>query len=134
MMEALNSPKPFVETSAIRLELSPEGILICYYKPRQFLTLDQAREIVRARLEFVGRTPRPVLIYNLGAIGIDKQARRYMSSNADALSGVSAAATITESYFTHYVMELIYKIERPPLPARNFLSAQRAMAWLKTFL
>lgn len=121
-----------VETEFVRLYLEDE-ILVCHYKRARLINLDMAREIVGTRLRNFGREPRPVLIYNLGVVEMDKAARRYVSSG-DGVSGIMAAATIADSNFTHYIMSLIYRMERPPMPARSFVDERRAVAWLKTFL
>jgi hypothetical protein len=122
-----------VETPYIRLELLDSGILVASYKRRTLVTLEMAREIVQTRLDFVGREPRPVLIFNLGVVEVDKAARKYVSSG-DGVAGIKAAATVTDNLATHFIMSFIYKFERLPMPVRNFTREDKAMEWLKVYL
>ena len=115
------------------MELLDNGILVATYKRRMLITLDMAREIVRTRLDFVGREPRPVLIFNQGVTQIDKPARRYVSSG-DGVAGISAAAIVSDRLATNLIMSIIFKIEKPPIPARMFRHQDKAMTWLETYL
>jgi hypothetical protein len=121
------------ETEYIKLDLLDNGILVAYYKACRLLTLDMARSIVRSRLEFVGMDPRPVMVYNRGVVQIEKAARRHVGSG-DGVKGIKAAATIADNWTTYMIMGLIYLVEKPPMPAKTYMDADRAMAWLETFL
>jgi hypothetical protein len=124
---------PVVETDYIRLELLPNGILIATYKRRIKVTLEMATEIVQTRLNFTGREPRPVLIYNQGVVKIEKSARKYVSSD-DGIAGIKAAAIIVNAASTSIIMNFILRMERPDIPAKTFTSEKEAMTWLETYL
>ena len=121
------------ESDYIRLELLPDGILVAFYKKHKVVTLEMAKEIVGTRLNFVGRVPRPVLIYNLGVLQMDKPARKYVSSG-DGIAGIKAAAIIADKLSTYIIMGFIMSVERPPMPTRIFTRRSKAVAWLTTFL
>jgi hypothetical protein len=126
---------PTVENDFIHLELLPNGILIATYKRRTLVNLAMAKTIVKTRLDFTGRDPRPVLIYNQGVVKIDKSAREYVSSN-DGIAGISAAAIIVDKASTSMIMNFILSMQRPEIPARMFPLRKKdeAMAWLESFL
>jgi len=122
-----------IETPYIVMELLESGILVATYKRRTLVTLEMAREIVQARLEFTGREPRPLLLMNQGVVEIDKSARKYVSSD-DGLAGIKAAAIIVDHLSTAIIMSFILSVERPDIPAKMFTRAEKAMRWLETYL
>jgi hypothetical protein len=122
-----------VETPYVRLELLENGILIASYKRWRRVTLEMAREIVQTRLDFTGREPRPVLIYNLGVVQFDKPARAYVSAG-DGIAGVKAAAIMEDRLATSIIISFILTFERPPMPVRTFRDRTGAINWLETYL
>jgi hypothetical protein len=121
------------DTPFVRLELLENGILVAIYKRHSVVTLDMAREIVRSRLEFTGRSPRPVLVLNQGVVEFDKEARKYVSTG-DGIAGIKAAAIVVDKASTAFIISFILKVERPGMPAKAFSRRGPAMRWLETFL
>ena len=120
-------------TPFVHLALLDNGILVATYRRQKLLTLAMAKEIVQARLDFVGRDPRPILVINEGVIQMDKDARKWVSSG-DGIVGVKASAVLAGPLSTWFIMSLILQVERPPMPVRVCRKQDRAMAWLETFL
>jgi hypothetical protein len=120
-------------TPFVHLALLDNGILVATYGKQKLLTLAMAKQIVQARLDFVGRDLRPVLIINEGVTEMDKGARKWVSSG-DGIAGIKASAVIAGSLSTWFIMSLILQVERPPMPVRVCRKEDRAMAWLETFL
>ena len=123
------------DTRYVRLELLESGILVAAYKRYRIVDLDMAREIVKARFDFVGRDAfLPVMVLNLGVIYMEKDARKYVSSG-DGVAGIKAAAVLLDNNLaTYYIMSLIRQVEQPPMPVRKFRKRDRALEWLTTFL
>jgi hypothetical protein len=121
-----------LDTDFVKLELLDSGILVATYHRRAQVNLSIAREIVRARLAFAGRVPRPVLVKNEGVLELDREAREYVTSG-DGVAGIKAAAIVTEQLSTYYIMSFIQTVE-PPFPAAQFTREDEALRWLAGFL
>ena len=121
-----------LDTDFVKLELLDSGILVATYKRRMQVNLSIAREIVRARLAFAGRMPRPVLVKNEGVVEMDREAREYVTSG-DGIAGISAAAILTDQLSTIYIMSFIQTVATP-FPMEHFAAEEEAMRWLSGFL
>lgn len=121
------------DTEYVRLELLDNGILIATYKKCKLLTEEMAREIVQARIDFVGREPRPILVLNEGVSQMEKAARQVVGAG-DGVDGVKASAVVANKLSTYYIMSLILQVQRPPMPVRVYRRVDTAMAWLEKFL
>ncbi|TDW97074.1 DUF7793 family protein [Dinghuibacter silviterrae] len=120
-------------TPYVDLELLDNGILIATYKKQMQITLDMARQIVRDRLEFAGRTPRPLMLLNQGVVEMKRAALRYLST-AEGIAGISATAVVTGKANTYAIIELIMKLHKPPFPIKWVKNEEKAMKWLQQFL
>ena len=115
-----------VENDYVSLELLESGILIATYKKYKRITLEIAKEIVRMRLTFTGREPRPVLVMNMGVTEISKPARKHLSSG-DGIAGISASAIVVDNAATAFIVGFILWIERPLIPVKPFERKENAM-------
>ena len=122
-----------VETPYVKLELLPSGILVATYKRRALITLELAKEIVKTRLDFTGRTPRPVIVFNLGVLEFHRDAQYYVSHD-EGVAGLSAGAIIKDHLSSALISSFILKVAKTQIPARAFYYPQKAMKWLETFL
>lgn len=121
------------ETDYLLMELLENGMLVATYKKVKLINLGIAREIVQARLDFVGPSPRPVMVLNDGALQMDKAARKFMAS-LDGVAGISAAAIVADHFTIFFFASIIIKIERPPIPVNICRSYHAAFAWLVQYL
>ena len=120
-------------TPLVHLALLDNGILVATYRKQKLLTLEMAQQIVQARLDFVGRDPRPVLVLNEGVMQMEREARKWVASG-DGIVGVKASAVVAGPLSTWFIMSLILQVDRPPMPVKVCRKFDTAMAWLETFL
>ncbi len=110
-----------------------DGLLIATYQSGLEINLSIARSIVSDRLSFTEGRPYPVLIYNLGVVSIDKEARDFFSS-ADGTIGVRVAAIITDSAYKVSLTNFFLLVTRPPLPVKLFQQDTKALRWLRQYI
>jgi hypothetical protein len=123
--------KKILDTPYVHFELQ-DDLLICTYKKGSRLNLDMAKEIVKARLEFINYKPTLLLVYNQGVVSMDKKAREYLSTE-DGVKGVIAAAIVVGSPFTSFMANFFVSVNRPIMPVRIFSNAKGALKWLQKF-
>ena len=109
-----------------------DDLLIATYKKGVKLSLDMAKEIVKARLEFTNHKPSLVLIYNQGVVSMDKKARDYLSSN-EGISGIIAAAIVLDSPFGSFLGNFFLSVTKPKIPARIFSKKEEALKWIQKY-
>ena len=122
-----------IDTPLVHLALLNNGILVATYRRQKVLTLPMMKDIVQARVDFVGLEPRPVLLLNEGVMQVERAARRWVSSGI-GVTGIKATAVLAGPLSTWFIMKLIAKVNRPPMPVEVFRTRAKAMAWLETFL
>lgn len=110
-----------------------EGLLVATYKKGLRLNLDMAKTIVKSRLSLMGDKELPVLIYNLGVISMDKEARDYLSSS-EGVKGLKAGAIVLNSPYGSFLGNFFLSVTKPPIPARIFTNTKSAMKWLEKFI
>lgn len=119
------------DTPYVHFELQ-DDLLICTYKKGLRLNLDMAKEIVKARLEFINYEPKLVLIYNQGVVSMDKNARDYLSSD-EGISGAIAGAIVLDTPFGSFLGNFYLAVTKPKIPLRIFSKKEAALKWLDKF-
>ncbi|MCX2680638.1 hypothetical protein OOZ15_11855 [Galbibacter sp. EGI 63066] len=108
------------------------GILFFEYKDQVTIGLQQAIEVVATRIKLQNGIPYPILCDIRGIKNIDKDARRYLSTEGSLLS--KAVALISDTPLSHIVSELYVKNNNPPVPTKVFNEMEEGLAYLKSFL
>jgi len=121
----------FLDTSYVYFELD-DDLLIGSYKKGLKINLEIAKEIVKARLEFIDYKPKLTLVFNLGVISMDKKARDYLSSE-EGVRGVIAGAIVLDSPVGSFLGNFYLSVSKPKVPARIFTRKQDAIKWLSKF-
>ncbi|MDP4264536.1 MAG: hypothetical protein Q8941_18545 [Bacteroidota bacterium] len=109
-----------------------DDLLTGVYKKTPRLTLDMAKEAVKARLELTGSQQVLGLIYNEGVKSIDKKARDYFSSEEGTL-GIIAAAYIVDSPFKSAIANFFIYASRAKIHVRVFTKKEAALKWLAQY-
>lgn len=109
-----------------------DDLLIGTYKKNKKLTLEQAKEIVRMRLEFTGPEPVVALVFDQGVMKMDKDARDYLSS-PDGLRGFKAAALVLNNPFSFLLGNFYVYVTKVSFPVRFFTKKDAAMKWLQKY-
>jgi len=120
------------ETPYVRYEVR-EGLLIATYKEGVRIDLAVARQIVADRLALSGGRPMVALVYNLGVISMDKEARDFLSSPSGN-QGLRAGAIVLDNAFNIALSDFFLTVNRPNIPSRIFRETAEALAWLQPFL
>jgi hypothetical protein len=87
-----------LDTPYAKFEIQ-DGILCIFYKKGLTITQEIAKEIVETRLNFSNHEYYPLLIIDLGIIGMDKNARDHLSSK-EGTSKVTASALVLNTVYS----------------------------------
>ena len=120
-----------LDTPYIHYELQ-DDLLIGRFKKGLKITLDMAKEMIKARHEFTEYKPVVVLVYDQGVVSIDKKARDYLSSD-EGVRGFIAGAFVLDSPFDSFLGNFFLKVSKPKVPAKVFSRTDEAMKWLEKF-
>ncbi len=92
------------------------GILFFTYKENIILRLAEAIEIVTERIAFQNGKAYPILCDIRGIKHIDKDARRYLSTEGAQLT--KAVAFISDNPLSHILSNVYLKANTPPNPIK----------------
>lgn len=120
------------DTPYVLLEMK-DGILHGTYKKGLKITLEIARAIVAARLEFTEGKDLPAVIFNQGVVSMDKAARDFLAS-PDGTKGIKAAAMMLDSAFSSFLGNFYLSVNKPPMPVRIFTNTNAALKWIQKFV
>ncbi|HEX6193559.1 MAG TPA: hypothetical protein VFZ42_14395 [Chitinophagaceae bacterium] len=120
-----------LDTAYVRYELEGD-LLIGWYKKDLKITLPVAREIVKTRLEFADHKPVVALVYNLGVVSFNKDARDYLASD-EGVQGVIAGAIVLDSPVGSFLGNFYLSVAKPKIPSRIFSKKEAAMKWLNKY-
>ena len=125
--------KNVLDRNYVYLELE-DGILFVTFKEGLEMTLEIAKEIVEARVNFCGGKSYPGLANDMGLVSMDKYSRDYLSSD-EGIKGVSAAALLTDSVFNTFIANFFLQINviKPKVPTRIFTDKFKALKWLEQY-
>jgi hypothetical protein len=74
----------------------------------------------------------PLLIYLKNSPVPDKETRRFSTEKLPEI--YSAMAMISEPGLAQFIINILFKLKKPPIPIRSFTDAERAREWLKEFI
>jgi hypothetical protein len=123
-MEVLDTPYVHYEVK--------DDILFATYKKGVRIDLDIARRVVEDRLNLTGRKGMVALVFNHGVMGMDKEARDFLSSPSGN-EGLKAGAIIANNEFTSLLGNFFLSVNRPNIPARMFTNVSQARKWLEKY-
>ena len=117
----------------IKFEIK-DGILYGPYPDGVELNLNNVKQMVDHRLEFLDGRKVPALVDTTGILKVTKEARDYMAS-PEGSEGILAAAILSRSMFSKFVSNFFIKISliKSPLPIKLFSTEAEALNWLKQF-
>lgn len=98
------------------------------------LTLPQAKEVVKLRLELIDGNSYPILVDGRKVKTMNKECRDYFGQ-PDALKGVKAGAILVDSTFSKFLGNFFLKVtyKNKKLPTMLFTSKDEALKWLGKF-
>lgn len=74
----------------------------------------------------------PLLIYLSNSPIPDKETRRISTEQLPVI--YSAMAMISEPGLAKFIMNILFKLQPPPIPMKNFTNEKEAGEWLKQYL
>jgi hypothetical protein len=74
----------------------------------------------------------PLLIYLSNSPVPDKETRKFSTEQLPII--YSAMAMISEPGLAKFIMNTLFKLQKPPIPMQNFADEKEAKAWLKQYL
>ncbi len=112
-------------------ELKESGILVSYSKPnKRIVTLISANvELVK---KITGGRPVPLLIYLCDSPVPDKETRKFSTEKLPEI--YSAMAMVSKAGLSAFIMKILYKFQKPPIPMKSFTNDQEAEKWLNQFI
>src|SRR5262245_33882900 len=82
--------------------------------------------------QITNNTPVPLLIYLSNSPVPDNETRRFSTEQLPHV--YTAMAMISEPGLARLIMNLLFKLQLPPIPMKHFTDERKAIAWLKHFL
>lgn len=107
-----------------------DGILVSLSKnPRRTVANLSANALLIKQITNDRRMP--LLIYLSNSPIPDKEARKF--STEQLSRQYSAMAMISEPGLAKFIMNILFKLQPPPIPMRNFTDETEARAWLQQY-
>ena len=107
------------------------GILISVSKNSK-RTVQNITDNVDFVKKITGNKTVPVLIYLSKSPVPDKETRRFASEQLPKI--YAAMAMVSNDKLGKFIMNILFKFKRPPIPMKNFDNDKEAKQWLKQFL
>jgi hypothetical protein len=82
--------------------------------------------------KITGNKKAPLLIYLKNSPVPDKATRKLSTEKLPEI--YSAMAMISEPGLAQFIMKILFKLKRPPIPMRSFTDVEKAKEWLKEFV
>jgi hypothetical protein len=120
-------------TSVSTLWLDDDDILHVEYLPGATLTVEDAREQLKAAIDLAGDRPLRVLTDMRGEVRTGDRAVRAELSGPESAARTRALAMLVDSAAARALVNFYMAVTRPPFPTRMFTSQDEALAWLRTF-
>ena len=112
-------------------ELKESGILVSYSKP-----IKRTVPLISANVELVkkitGGGPVPLLIYLCDSPVPDKETRKFSTEKLPEI--YSAMAMVSKPGLSAFIMKILFKFQKPPIPMKSFTNEQEAEKWLNQFI
>lgn len=112
-------------------ELKESGILVSYSMP-----IKRTVPLISANVELVkkitGGRPVPLLIYLCDSPVPDKETRKFSTEKLPEI--YSAMAMVSKPGLSAFIMKILFKFQKPPIPMKSFTDDQEAEKWLNQFI
>lgn len=113
-----------------------DGVICQVIKPHlNAFNLTVAKELVADRLktcESKEGITHPVILVFSNMVSIDKETREYYSQK-EPFRYLSAIAIIMDNYVARLICNLVYAINKPPIPMAFFNDKSKALKWLEKY-
>jgi len=107
-------------------------ILFTEFLPKTHLTIEDAKEIVKARIRYSDGATYNVIVDLTNVVKVEFAVRKYLASH-DGYEGIEKLAIIAKSRLSRMMANFFLKLDRPVKPTMAFTSIEKAQMWLKGF-
>ncbi len=107
------------------------GILVSLSKST-LRTVTNIRENGELVMRITDNKKVPLLIYLKNSSVPDKETQKFSREQLPKI--YTAMAMISEPGLARFIMNLLFKLQPPPIPMKNFTDAKEAKEWLKQYL
>ncbi|MDH5366323.1 MAG: hypothetical protein OEW67_05005 [Cyclobacteriaceae bacterium] len=107
------------------------GILHCYFKKRDRIDINIAKEGVKDRIEFIKKKDYPCLFDISKVNEVSKEARDYLANEGNDY--VLASALVVNSPVIRVLANFFIIVNKPKNPTKMFNDRKKAVKWLNTF-
>lgn len=122
-----------IELSSGKMWLDEDGIVCIEMLPNAEVTLADAQEAADARFKLAGGRRRPLFVDIRKTKSVTREARAQYARES-AQRSVSALALYVDSKISTIMGNFFISYNKPPYPARLFVSKEEAIKWLKGFI
>ena len=111
--------------------LSDDGILYSYSKSIK-RTVDNISKNIELVKNITGNKTVPLLIYLVNSPVPDKETRKYSTEQLPTV--YKAMAMVSKPGLSKFIMNILFKFQKPPIPMKSFTNDIAAKEWLKQYL
>ena len=129
-MIPIPTDRPIFDGDIATYWLNDDGILVSRSKSIK-RTVDNITANVVLVKQITNNTPVPLLIYLSSSPVPDKETRRFSTAQLPHI--YTAMAMIAEPGLVRLIMNLLFKLQPPPIPMKHFTDEHQAIAWLKHY-
>jgi hypothetical protein len=129
-MIPIPTDRPVFEGDIATYWLDDNGILVSRSKSIRRTVANITANVALVK-QITNNTPVPLLIYLSSSPVPDKATRRFSTEQLPQI--YTAMAMMSEPGLARLIMNLLFKLQPPPIPMKHFTDEQQAIAWLKHF-
>ncbi|MEY2792694.1 MAG: hypothetical protein RJA76_686 [Bacteroidota bacterium] len=130
-MEPKNIRKNLIKGEIADYIFEDRKLLISYSKQIQ-RTVKNITENVNLVKSITQNTPVPLLIFLKPSPMPDKQTRELSKQKLPEI--YTAMAMVAEGNLGSLIMNILFKLQKPPIPMKTFSKEEKARIWLKQFM
>jgi hypothetical protein len=118
------------ETEIATFWMGPEGILYSISKPPRRTVANITANMAMVREISPNRKP-PLLVYLCPSPVPDRETRKLVTRHLPEL--YSAMAMIADSRLAKLIMNILFSVNKPPIPMKTFSDPEKAKGWLSLY-
>ncbi|MGE5377778.1 MAG: STAS/SEC14 domain-containing protein [Bacteroidota bacterium] len=131
MMTRIPNDRQIYEGEIATYWIDDDGILVSLSKsPKR--TVENISGNVALVKQITNNKRVPILIYLSNSPVPDKETQRFSREQLPNI--YTAMAMISEPGLAKFIMNLLFKLQSPPIPMKNFTDEKEAKEWLKQYL
>jgi len=123
--------RPIIEGEIATYWIDDDGILVSLSKSIRRTVANITNNVALVK-QITDNKRVPLLIYLTNSPVPDKETQKV--SREQLANIYTAMAMISEPGLAQFIMNLLFRFQRPPIPMKNFTDEAEAKEWLKQYL